>query len=146
MRNVNEVRKNSFEERNSDFYDVGHEQLFSELSSEVAALIVGGGQVEFENIQILKSTAKSLCLYVDGEEVWSSSIDGKAVLPVKINDSPLTVGYNGSTFIELFENCEEESKGQKIAKVRIPSAPVFKETMQFKMGDDSIYRLTYRIY
>ncbi len=152
MSNINEARKNGFQCRNPDSDPVGDEQLFAELSQEEAALIVGGGVVEFESIRILESSAKSICLYVGRNQVWSASIlDGTQVLPVLpvtagIDGSPVVFGYNGSTFIELFEDCEEGSEGTRVDRVNIPDAAVFRETTELKRDDDSIYRLTYRIY
>lgn len=152
MSNINEAIKNGFQCRNPDPYPVRDEQLFAELSREEAALIVGGGVVGFESIQIIKSSAESICLYVGGNQVWSASIldDRGEVLPVLSvtagDGLPVMFGYDGASFIELFEDCKEGSEGIKVDQVIIPDAAVFKETTQLKKDNNSIYRLTYRIY
>ena len=146
MKIIDDVREKRFERKNPHLCPEDDEQLFCDLSLEEAARMVGGSVVQFENIQILESGAEKLCIYFDRELIWSASIEGRLVLPVQRKDFPVTFGYSGIGLIELYENCTEGSQGTKVDEFLIPGAAVFTETTELKRDDDSIYRLTYRIY
>ena len=148
MKEIDKSRKKNLELSNFNLYPAGHEQMFTELTSSEAALIVGGGLLEFANIDILESKAKNLCLNVNGREVWSASIpEGRRVLPIaKEGDFPVRVGYTLSAVVDLYENCGEETVGTRVGRFWITTGAVAKETIELKRDDDSIYRLTYRVF
>ena len=123
-----------------DLYPLGHEQLFTELTSEEASLIEGGSVIEFTQIALLESQATELCLYVNGEAVWSAPIADKEVL--RIDEG---VNYLGSAVAELYENCGHGERGKLVGYFDVPAAPVASET-RYLQGSESEYLINYRVF
>ncbi len=123
-----------------DLYPLDNGQLFTELTSEEASLIEGGSVIEFTQIALLESQATELCLYVNGEWVWSAPIAGKEVLIIDEG-----VNYLGSAVTELYENCGNGERGKLVGYFDVPAAPVASDT-QYLKGSKSEYLINYRVF
>ena len=132
--------KSNLRKVNFDLYPLANEQLFTELTSEEASLIKGGSVIEFTQIALLESQATNLCLYVNGQEVWSAPIAGEEVL--RIDEG---VNYLGSAVAELYENCGEQERGNLVGYFDVPAAAVVSDTKYLK-GSESEYLMNYRVF
>ncbi len=128
MRNINEVRKNSFEERSSDLYRVGYEQLFSELTSAEASLIEGGRPAEVAVIEegwqyqlhfVDTSVNTLLCVYVEDTLIWQGQSNEKKEGGLKPIGSGAFSAINSQITVSAGIGCSEEKGGKVLAKIAI---------------------------
>ncbi len=133
------LAKSNLRRVNFDHYPLD-KQLFTELTSEEASLIEGGSVIEFTQIALLESQATNLCLYVNGQEVWSAPIAGEEVLIIDKG-----VNYLGSAVAELYENCGEGERGNLVGYFDVPAAPVASDT-RYLSGNESEYLMNYRVF
>lgn len=101
------LTKPNLNPRHCDLFSFGHEQLFTELTSEEAAAIVGGSIIQFSHIY-LDSQANNVCLYVNNQRLWSAPITETSPRTININED---VNFRSRAAVELYENCGESQPG-----------------------------------
>ena len=107
----------------------------------------GGSVIEFTKIALLKSQATKLCLYVNGQRVWSAPIVGEKILRIVDEaGTPLKASFTYSALVELEENCGKVGQGTKVGNFEIPAAGVFKDGVFFETNKGAEYTIYYTIF
>ena len=145
------MKKKSLGHINSDLYTVGGEELWAELTPLEASFLEGGcergARLVFDAIVILKQEkeVQSLCLFVNGDKIWSTPREGYYLSIIK-NGKPVEYNYHDRARVELYANCSNGAQGQKIGEFAVPAASTTIDMSNLPSNSDPSYSVQYTIF
>ena len=141
------LRNSSLGRTHSNLYPVGHEQLFTDLTSAEAALIEGGSVLELHALGAIKAGADSssrdgddIYILVNGQDIGFS----KQMKTGQGAEIDKFVNFSGFAVIELFDK-DSHSSDDKIGSFTLTGGALAGDT-QYLSGSNSEYLLAYRVF